>query len=163
MRPQGAFPNNLRSCMRIAIASDHGGYRMKNILKQYLATELQIEIVDDFGPYDSNSVDYPDFAVMVARSVANGSYDIGIMLDGVGIGSSMAANKIPGVLCANCWDDFTANNAREHNHANMLCIGAQIVGDSLAKAIVKKFIQTEPADGRHAARVSKIKALEPVR
>ena len=81
--------------MRIAIASDHGGYRMKNILKQYLATELQIEIVDDFGPYDSNSVDYPDFAVMVARSVANGSYDIGIMLDGVGIGSTMAANKVP--------------------------------------------------------------------
>ena len=82
--------------MRIAIASDHGGYRMKNILKQYLATELAIEVIDDFGPYDSNSVDYPDFAVMVARSVANGSYDIGIMLDGVGIGSTMAANKIRG-------------------------------------------------------------------
>ena len=147
--------------MRIAIASDHGGYRMKNILKQYLATELAIEVIDDFGPYDSNSVDYTDFAVMVARSVANGSYDIGIMLDGVGIGSTMAANKIPGVLCANCWDDFTANNAREHNHANMLCIGAQIIGDSLDKTIVKKFIETEPATGRHSARVSKIKALEP--
>ena len=79
----------------------------------------------------------------MARSVANGSYDIGIMLDGVGIGSTMAANKVPGVLCANCWDDFTANNAREHNHANMLCIGAQVVGDSLAKAIVKKFIKTK--------------------
>ena len=146
--------------MKVAIASDHGGYRMKNILKQYLATELGIEVIDDFGPYDSNSVDYPDFAVMIARSVANGSYDIGIMLDGVGIGSTMAANKIPGVRCANCWDHFTANNAREHNHANMLCIGAQIIGDSLAKSIVKKFIETEPASGRHAARVSKIKALE---
>tara|TARA_B100001121_G_C18424343_1_gene496188 strand:- start:235 stop:684 length:450 start_codon:yes stop_codon:yes gene_type:complete len=148
--------------MRVAIASDHGGYRMKNLLKQYMSTELDIDVVDDFGPYDTNSVDYPDFAVLIARSIANGSYDIGIMLDGVGIGSTMAANRIPGVLCANCWDHFTANNAREHNHANMLCIGAQIVGDSLAKAIVKKFIETEPASGRHADRVDKIKALGPI-
>ena len=96
--------------MRIAIASDHGGYCMKNILKQYLATELQIEIVDDFGPYDSNSVDYPD-AVMAAIGCTG--YDIGIV-DGVGIGSTMAANKVPGVLVLTA-GYFTANNAREHN------------------------------------------------
>lgn len=146
--------------MRIAIASDHGGYRLKTILKQYLVTELCLDTVDDFGPYDSQSVDYPDFAILVAHAVANGSYDIGIMLDGVGIGSTMAANKVRGIRCANCWDDFTANNAREHNHANMLCIGGQIVGDTLAKAIVKKFIFTEPASGRHADRVSKIMSVE---
>ena len=146
--------------MKIAIASDHGGYRMKSILKQYLITELGVEIVDDFGPYDSRSVDYPDFAILVAQAVANGSYDIGIMLDGVGIGSTMAANKIKGVRCANCWDAFTANNAREHNHANMLCIGGQIIGDALAKAIIKTFVSVQPASGRHANRVSKIMSIE---
>lgn len=148
------------SSLKIAIASDHGGYRMKGLLKEYLRSDLGIEIVDDFGPYDTGSVDYPDFALMVARSVASGSHDIGIMIDGVGIGSTMAANKVRGVRCANCWDDFTANNAREHNHANMLCVGGQIVGDALAKQIVKKFVQTEPAPGRHANRVKKIDQIE---
>ena len=146
--------------MKIAIASDHGGYRLKSVIKDYLVSELRYEVVDDFGPYDQNSVDYPDFAVMVARCVANGSYDIGIMIDGVGVGSTMVGNKVKGVRCALCWDDFSANNAREHNHANMLCIGGQVIGDTLAKAIVKKFLETEPAPGRHANRVKKIMEVE---
>jgi len=146
--------------MKIAIASDHGGFRLKTILKQYLITELGIDIVDDFGPYDSQSVDYPDFAMLVAQAVSNGSYDIGVMLDGVGIGSTMVANKIKGIRCANCWDLFTANNAREHNHANMLCIGGQIIGDTMAKEIIKTFINVQPAPGRHANRVSKIMSIE---
>jgi len=144
---------------RIAIASDHGGFRLKGVLIDYLKKELGFE-VDDFGPFDSESVDYPDFAAIVARQVASDSAQIGIMIDGVGIGSTMVANKIHGVRCALCWDDFTANNAREHNHANMLCIGGQVIGDTLAKAIVKKFVTTPWAEGRHAARVSKIMALE---
>ncbi len=144
---------------RIAIASDHGGFRLKGIVIEYLKKELGFE-VDDFGPFDTESVDYPDFAAIVARQVASSSNQIGIMIDGVGIGSTMAANKISGVRCALCWDDFTANNAREHNHANMLCIGGQIIGDTLAKAIVKKFVSTPWAEGRHAARVAKIMALE---
>jgi ribose 5-phosphate isomerase B len=146
--------------MKIVIASDHGGFRLKGVIKDYLLNELKVDLVDDFGPFDPGSVDYPDFALQVARGVACGQYDIGIMIDGVGIGSTMAGNKIKGVRCALCYDDFTANNAREHNHANMLCIGGQTLGDALAKAIVKKFITTEPAPGRHADRVQKIMDAE---
>jgi ribose 5-phosphate isomerase B len=145
---------------RISIASDHGGYRLKNVLVKYLREELAYEIVDDLGPFDSGSVNYPEYALLVARSIAMGHYDIGIMLDGVGIGSTMLANKVDGVRCAMCYDDFTTNNAREHNHANMLCIGGQTIGDTLAKAIVKKFLNTIPAPGRHADRVQMIMDVE---
>lgn len=144
---------------KIIIASDHGGFAMKAMLVNFLRHDLSCT-VDDFGPFDENSVDYPDFAIVVARGVASQEYDFGIMIDGVGIGSTMVANKIKGVRCALCWDDFTANNAREHNHANMLCIGGQVLGHALAKAIVKRFLSTEPATGRHADRVKKIMAVE---
>ncbi len=146
--------------MRIVIASDHGGFRLKTVLKEHLKSLFISEWVDDFGPFDERSVDYPDFALSVARCVASGDYDIGIMIDGVGIGSTMAANKVRGVRCALCWDQFTARNAREHNHANMLCIGGQVLGDALAKSIVEIFINTSPAGGRHAGRVKKIMAIE---
>jgi ribose 5-phosphate isomerase B len=144
---------------KIIIASDHGGFAMKTMLIPFLRETLGCA-VDDFGPFDEGSVDYPDFAIMVAKGVASGEYDFGIMIDGVGIGSTMVANKVKGVRCALCYDDFTANNAREHNHANMLCIGGQTLGHALAKAVVKKFLTTEAASGRHADRVKKIMAVE---
>ncbi len=144
--------------MRIAIASDHGGYRMKEVLKPYLE-ELGHE-VDDCGPWNTDSVDYPDFAIMVARQVSAGLVDVGIMIDGVGIGSTMAANRIKGVRCALCYDDFTAKNSRDHNYANMLCVGGQTIGDALAKAIVKRFLETPYGEERHGKRVAKFMALD---
>jgi ribose 5-phosphate isomerase B len=146
--------------VRIAIASDHGGFRLKAVLKEYLVSLFVSELVDDFGPFEEKSVDYPDYALTVARCVASGDYDLGIMIDGVGIGSTMAANKVRGVRCALCWDGFTARNAREHNHANMLCMGGQVLGDALAKSIVEIFVNSTPAGGRHANRVRKIMDIE---
>jgi len=146
--------------MRIAIGSDHGGYRLKSVIREYLDSQDWCTVVDDFGPFDGNSVDYPDYAHTIARCVASGGYDLGIMIDGVGIGSTMVANKVRGIRCALCWDLFTARNAREHNHANMLCIGGQVLGDALAKAIVEVFVRTQPDPGRHARRVQKIMDIE---
>jgi len=146
--------------MRIAIGSDHGGFRLKSVIKEFLNSQEWCTVVDDFGPFDENSVDYPDYALSVARCVASGGYDLGIMIDGVGIGSTMVANKVKGIRCALCWDLFTARNAREHNHANMLSIGGQVLGDALAKAIVEVFVRSKPDEGRHARRVLKIMDVE---
>lgn len=116
--------------------------------------------IDDCGTYTSDSVDYPDFAQAVATKVASGQAWRGIMIDGAGIGSSMAANKVPGVRCAMCYDHATAHNAREHNDANMLTLGAGLIGSSLARQIAATFLGTEFAGGRHARRVDKIMQIE---
>lgn len=144
--------------MRIAIGSDHGGYEMKEDLKAYLR-ELG-HIVADLGCHSTEAVDYPDFAVQVAVAVAAGLVDRGVMVDGAGIGSCMAANKVPGCRAAMCYDLSTANNAREHNDANMVTLGGGLIGKALARSIVKTFIDTPFAGGRHARRVDKIKALD---
>lgn len=120
-------------------------------------------IVTDRGPSSTEPVDYPDFAVLVANDVAAGTADVGIMIDGAGIGSCMAANKVAGVRAALCYDVSSARNAREHNHANVLTLGAGLIGPRLAIDIVQAFLGTPFAPGRHAARVAKINALDQPR
>lgn len=144
--------------MRIALASDHGGFAMKADLLAFLAE--QGHVVVDLGPDDDQPVDYPDFAVKAAVAVAAGLVERALMIDGAGIGSCMAANKVPGCRAALCYDISTAMNAREHNDANLLTLGGGLIGKSLARQIAKTFLETSFAGGRHARRVEKIKALD---
>ena len=144
---------------RVALGSDHGGLELKETLKRFIADELGLE-VKDCGTHSSAAVDYPDFAAAVAREVASGRCGRGIVVDAAGIGSSMAANKIAGVRCALCHDDVTAVNAREHNDANVMALGARIVNRGLAQRLTRLFLQTPFAGGRHERRVRKIMALE---
>jgi ribose 5-phosphate isomerase B len=142
----------------VAIGADHGGFELKEALKKYLA-ELGYEAVD-CGTNSKEAVDYPDFAYAVAQMVAQGKVFRGIMIDGAGIGSCMAANKVPGVRAAMCYDHATAVNSREHNDANLLTLGAGLIGENLAKQIVKTWLETEFGGGRHARRVDKIVQIE---
>lgn len=144
--------------MKLAIGSDHGGYELKEILKDYIRKEFQYEIID-FGTHSSDAVDYPDFAFLVAAAVAQGDCPQGIILDGAGLGSSMVANKLPGIRAAVCNDLFAARNSKAHNKANILTLGARIVGDMLAKEIVKVWLTT-PFEARHQKRIDKIIRLE---
>lgn len=143
---------------RVAIGADHGGYGLKETLKSFLS-ESGYQVVD-CGTNSSESVDYPDFAAEVAGQVAAGRVWRGVMIDGAGIGSCMAANKVPGVRAAMCYDHATAHNSREHNNANLLTLGAGLIGISLAKQIVTTFLETEFGGGRHARRVDKIMKIE---
>lgn len=143
---------------RIAIASDHGGLELKKALLAPLG-ELGHQ-VHDLGPYQAGSVDYPDFAIRVALAVARDEADVGIMIDGAGIGSTMACNKVPGVLAANCYDLYSAVNSREHNGANVLCLGGQTLGVGHAKKIVTTWLATPFGGDRHLRRVEKILALD---
>jgi ribose 5-phosphate isomerase B len=142
----------------IAIGADHGGYSLKENLKTYLIQE-GYQIVD-CGTGNTDSVDYPDFAQAVALQVQSGEAWRGIMIDGAGIGSCMAANKVSGVRAAMCYDHATAYNSREHNDANLLTLGAGLIGVNLAKQIVKTFLDTKFGGDRHARRVDKIMELE---
>jgi len=142
----------------IAIGADHGGYELKEILKRSL-TEWGYMAVD-CGTDSSESVDYPDYAFAVAQMVANGSAWRGVMIDGAGIGSCMAANKVPGVRASMCYDQATATNSREHNNANLLTLGAGLIGTGLARSILKTWLETPFAGGRHAKRVDKILDIE---
>ncbi len=146
-----------RTPLRISIGCDHGGLALKQQIIQRVR-ELG-HSVDDRGTTTPEAVDYPDFAVLVARDVAAGIADLGIMVDGAGIGSCMAANKVAGVRAAMCYDVTTARNAREHNHANLLTLGAGLTGTRLAFEIVDAFLSTQAGVGRHASRVAKIDAL----
>jgi ribose 5-phosphate isomerase B len=119
--------------------------------------------VTDLGTTGTSAVDYPDYAIAVARAVASGSAQVGIMVDGAGIGSCMAANKVAGVRAAMCYDVTTAQNAREHNNANVLTLGGGLIGPRLALAIVDAFLSTTFGGGRHATRVAKIDALDAPR
>ncbi|MDP4161824.1 MAG: RpiB/LacA/LacB family sugar-phosphate isomerase [Bacillota bacterium] len=143
---------------KIAIGSDHGGYQLKESLKSYL-TELGYEYLD-FGCGKEESVDYPDIAFLVGECVATNQDYVGIMIDGVGVGSGMVLNKIPGVRGAVCWDLSSVINSREHNNANVLSIGGQFIGDGLAKQLVKTWLKTDFAGGRHDRRVTKIMEIE---
>jgi ribose 5-phosphate isomerase B len=131
---------------------------MKEALKAHLQ-ELGYD-VKDCGTSSSESVDYPDFAYAVARLVSEGQAWRGIMVDGAGIGSCMAANKVPGVRASMCYDLSTAVNAREHNDANVLTLGGQLIAEGLAKRIVKTWLETEFGGGRHERRVNKIMSVE---
>jgi ribose 5-phosphate isomerase B len=142
----------------VALGADHGGYAMKEDLKAYV-TELGYDVVD-CGTHSTESVDYPDFAYAVAKLVSEGQAWRGIIVDGAGIGSCMAANKVPGVRAAMCYDHATAVNSREHNDANVLSLGGVLLGRSLARQIVKTWLETGFGGGRHARRVDKIMGIE---
>ena len=144
---------------RVAIGADHGGYALKEILRRAITEETGWEVFD-CGTHSADAVDYPDFAAAVAREVASGRCTLGVVVDAAGIGSAMAANKVPGVRCAVCHDDATVLNAREHNDANLLSIGARVVHRGAATRMVKLFLATAFAGGRHERRVQKIMALE---
>ncbi|MGI6575442.1 MAG: ribose 5-phosphate isomerase B [bacterium] len=144
--------------MKIALASDHGGYRLKEKIKDYLA-ELGFEH-EDFGTFSDASVDYPDFGVKAAVAVAKGKFPMGILVCGTGIGMAIVANKVPGIRAALCTDTFMARCSREHNHANILVLGERVIGEGLAKDIVDIWLKTEPGGGRHQNRVAKIINIE---
>ncbi len=142
----------------LGIGADHGGYALKELLKPYLAS-LGWQVVD-CGTHSTASVDYPDYAFAVARLVSEGQVAWGIVVDGAGIGSCMVANKVPGVRAALCYDQATAANSREHNHANVLTLGAGLIGPNLAQQIVKTWLETPFGPDRHARRVEKITQIE---
>jgi ribose 5-phosphate isomerase B len=144
---------------RVAIGSDHGGFELKEILKRAIAEDLGWQVVD-CGTHSTEAVDYPDFAAAVAREVARGRCARGVVVDAAGIGSTMAANKIAGVRCALCHDDATVKNAREHNDANVLALGARVVNRGQAARMVRLFLGTSFGGGRHERRVRKIMELE---
>ena len=144
----------------IAIGADHGGYNLKEALKKMLAASHPEYEVVDCGTHSTDSVDYPDFAYAVAQLVGTGRAWRGIIIDGAGIGSCMAANKVPGVLAAMCYDQATAVNSREHNNANVLTLGAGLIGPNLAQQIVQTWLATDFGGDRHARRVDKIWAIE---
>jgi ribose 5-phosphate isomerase B len=142
----------------IALGADHGGFTMKEDLKRFLS-ESGYAVVD-CGTDSSDSVDYPDYAYAVAQLVASGQAWRGVIVDGAGIGSCMTANKVPGVLAAMCYDQATAYNSREHNNANVLTLGAGLIGSNLARQITQTFLETNFGGGRHARRVDKITEIE---
>ncbi len=145
--------------MRIAIGSDHAGFGLKGEIIELLRG-LGHEC-RDFGTHSQESCDYPDYARAVAEAVARGECERGILICATGIGMSMAANKVKGIRAALCHDVFSARRSREHNQANVLCLGAQVVGVGLALEIVKTWLAAEFSGGeRHRRRVEKIKAME---
>ncbi|KNZ68400.1 RpiB/LacA/LacB family sugar-phosphate isomerase [Thermincola ferriacetica] len=147
--------------MKVAIGSDHGGFRLKEEIKKFL-TEENIEF-KDFGTYSEDAVDYPDISYLVAKAVQKGEYTRGILICGTGIGIGIAANKLPGIRAALCHDTFSARASREHNDANILTMGERVIGPGLARDIVKIWLSTEFAGGRHLRRVQKICQLEEKR
>ena len=156
--PQASTPVTGGSGKVVAIGTDHGGVDLKNLLKKELSN-LGYEVID-CGTNTTDPVDYPDIALAVASQVAGGSAWRGVIIDGAGIGSCMAANKVPGVRAALCYDYATAVNSREHNDANVLTLGAGLIGVNLAKQILTTWLATDFGGGRHAARVDKISAIE---
>lgn len=142
----------------LAIGSDHGGFLLKEKIKGYLE-EIGVEFTD-FGTFNAEAVDYPDFALKVARAVAEGRAEKGILCCGTGIGVSIAANKVPGVRAALCGDTFSARASRQHNDANILTLGERVTGPGLALDIVKVWLESEFEGGRHENRLQKIAAIE---
>jgi ribose 5-phosphate isomerase B len=156
-QPRGSAPAPASQRI-VAIGADHAGFQLKESLKAFL-TQQGYSILD-CGTSSSDSVDYPDFAMAVAELVSQGRAWRGIMVNGAGIGSCMAANKVPGIRAAMCYDTSTAINSREHNDANLLTLGAGLIGASLAQQIVATWLETAFAGGRHARRIEKIAAIE---
>ncbi|RMG64094.1 MAG: deoxyribose-phosphate aldolase [Calditrichaeota bacterium] len=151
-------PGKSPSHLSIALGSDHGGFELKERLKAYL--QSQGYTVVDVGTHSTESVDYPVFAARVAQKVASGQCQRGIMVDGAGIGSCMAANKVPGIRAAMCYDISTARNSREHNDANVLTLGGGLIGFQLARQIVDEWLSRECTEERHRRRVNLIHQIE---
>lgn len=144
--------------MRLALACDHAGYVLKESIREFL--ESQGVDYTDCGTFSVEPVDYPDIGLAVAQGVADGHYDRAILVCGTGIGMCMCANKVSGVRAALCHDAFSARAAREHNDANVLTLGARVIGPGLACEVVRVWLAAQFAGGRHAARVDKITAAE---
>ena len=144
--------------MKIAIGADHGAVELKEILRDYLKEKGYD--VTDCGTYDLNSVDYPDIALKTAKLVVSKECEKGILLCGTGIGISIAANKVKGIRAALCTNEYCAKMSRNHNNANILCMGARVTGVELAKSILDTFLREEFEGGRHQVRVDKIMNLE---
>ncbi len=142
----------------VVLAADHGGYELKDFLKGFLLAAGYD--VRDLGTDSGRSVDYPDFAQAAGQAVASGAAWRGIVVDSAGIGSAIAANKVPGVRAALCYDQTTARNSREHNDANVLTLGAKLISSETAREIVALWLETPFAGGRHQRRIDKITALE---
>ncbi|MFH1453793.1 MAG: ribose 5-phosphate isomerase B [Armatimonadota bacterium] len=141
--------------MEIVIGSDHGGYAVKESMKKLI--EGMGYKLRDYGTYSTDAVDYPDFAHLVAQAVSQGNGNVrGIMIDAIGVASAMVANKVPGVRAAVCNDVISAKSSREHNDANMLTFGGKLIGPQTAEEIVKTWLNTDFAGGRHSRRVEKI-------
>jgi ribose 5-phosphate isomerase B len=151
-------PNEKDTVRRVAIGSDHGGFEAKETLKSYLQT-LGYRI-DDVGVLRKESVDYPDYALAVAKKVASGACERGIMIDGAGIGSSMVCNKVRGIRAALCYDIQTIINSREHNNANVLTLGGPRHNSADLCEMAKVWLVTRFAGGRHWARINKMMAVE---
>lgn len=142
----------------IAIAADHGGFKLKGIIIKYLQS-MNIKY-KDYGSFTEDAVDYPDVALIASESIINGECDKGILICGTGIGISIAANKVTGIRAALCGDTFSARMSRLHNDANVLTMGARVIGEGLAIDIVNIWLNTEFEGGKHARRVDKLKNIE---
>lgn len=140
--------------MKIAIGSDHAGFEYKEIIKALLIE--QGHTVKDYGTHSADSVDYPDFAHPVASAVEDGTFPLGVLICGSANGVAMTANKHQGIRAAICWTEELAELARQHNNANIVCIPARFISESIAKKIVTKFLATDFEGGRHGRRVGKI-------
>lgn len=147
-----------KSARTVALGADHGGFELKEQLKEYLR-DWGYKVLD-LGTSSAEAVDYPDFAEAVGKAVAGGEAWLGIVLDSAGIGSAIAANKVPGVRAALCYDRATARNSREHNDANVLTLGARLISPENAREIVALWLATPFAGGRHQRRVDKIRSIE---
>lgn len=145
--------------MKIALGADHGGYELKEKIKKHLSEKEGINIVD-MGTYSTESVDYPKYGRLVAKSVVEKEVDFGILVCGTGIGISIAANKISGIRAALCTNTTMAKLSRQHNDANVLALGARIIGDILALEIVNEFLATSFEGGRHTRRVETIETCD---
>ncbi len=145
--------------MKLAIGCDHGGFELKEEILKYIKTVKNVE-VSDFGVANKDSVDYPDYGAKVSEAVSRGTMDRGILICGTGIGMSIVANRFPKVRAALCHDHFTAQMSREHNDANILVMGERVIGKGVALEIVKTWLETEFAGGRHQLRLNKITNIE---
>lgn len=143
---------------KIAIGSDHTGFRLKNILLKYL-NEKGIETIDS-GTYDENSCDYPDFAEKVSQFILSGQAERGILIDATGIPSAITANKFKGIRAATCYNEFSAKSSREHNNSNIIVLGARSLGEETIKSILNAWLVTPFLGGRHQKRLDKITAIE---
>ncbi len=161
-RPAASEPKTTSTAQSprvIAIGCDHGGFGLKADVRAW-CEKAGFSILDLGTDAAQPSVDYPDFAYAVARAVSSGKARFGIAIDGVGVGSAMAANKVPGIRAAPCWSVFSAFNARAHNDANVLTLGSRVLGVETARTVVEEFLRTDFEGGRHATRVDKIGDIE---
>lgn len=143
--------------MKLILAADHGGFELKEIIKDYLSKRYDIE---DLGTYNNDSVDYPDYGIKAGQAVANGLADYAIIICGSGIGISIAANKVPGIRAALCHNVEYAKLSKEHNNANILALGGRFLAPEEAKSIVDTWLNTEFEGGRHQKRINKINVYE---